>query len=116
MEQAVWTIPPERMKSERAHRVPLSAPALAILTELAKLRDDSGLIFHGQRHGRPMSDMTLTAVLRRMGRGDLTGFAAPSVIGRRRKRRTRTTSWNSRWRTRSATRSRRLTGAVWRGP
>ena len=47
-------------------------PALTILTELADLRDDSGLIFHGQRHGVPMSDMTLTAVLRRMGRGDLT--------------------------------------------
>ncbi len=72
MEQATWTIPAERMKSEREHRVPLSAPAMAILTELVKFRDYSGLIFHGQRPGTPMSDMTLTAVLRRMGRGDLT--------------------------------------------
>jgi integrase len=72
LDRTTWTIPGDRMKSARQHRVPLSAPALTILTELADLRDDSGLIFHGQRHGVPMSDMTLTAVLRRMGRGELT--------------------------------------------
>ena len=72
MDAAVWAIPASRMKSQREHRVPLSAPALAILAVLAQLKDGSGLIFHGQRHGKPMSDMTLTAVLRRMGRGDLT--------------------------------------------
>jgi integrase len=72
VERATWTIPADRMKGAREHRVPLSAPALTILTELAMLTDDSGLVFHGQRHGTPMSDMTLTAVLRRMGRGDLT--------------------------------------------
>ncbi len=72
LERAVWTLPAERMKSQREHRVPLSAPALSILADLAQLKDGSGLIFHGQRAGKPMSDMTLTAVLRRMGRGDLT--------------------------------------------
>jgi integrase len=69
---ATWTIPARRMKGGRAHRVPLSAPALAILDEMAKLKDGSGLVFLGMKHGVVLSDMTLTAVLRRMGRGDLT--------------------------------------------
>ena len=70
--RALWTLPAARMKGGREHRVPLSDAALAVLEAQAKLRDDSGLVFHGHRPGVPMSDMTLTAVLRRMGRGDLT--------------------------------------------
>ena len=72
VERATWTVPGSRIKGDTEHRVPLSAVALAILIEQAKPRDDSGLVFHGQRHGTPVSDMTLTAVLRRIGRGDLT--------------------------------------------
>jgi integrase len=72
LERATWTIPAARMKGGREHRVPLSDPALAVLGVQAAVRDDSGLVFHGHRDGVPMSDMTLTAVLRRMGRGDLT--------------------------------------------
>jgi integrase len=72
LERAVWTIPGSRMKSGVEHRVPLSAPALAVLHAQAKLRDDSGLVFHGLRPGAPMNDMTLSAVLRRMDHGDLT--------------------------------------------
>jgi integrase len=72
IEHAVWTVPAARMKGGREHRVPLSASALVIHARQRKLRDDSGLVFHDHRHGTPMSDMTLTAVLRRMGRGDLT--------------------------------------------
>jgi integrase len=37
---------------------------------MAELKDGSGLVFLGQRHGVPMSDMTLSAVLRRMGRDE----------------------------------------------
>src|SRR5262249_28934527 len=72
LERAVWAIPGSRMKSGVEHRVPLSAPALAVLHAQAKLRDDSGLVFHGLRPGAPMNDMTLSAVLRRMDHGDLT--------------------------------------------
>jgi integrase len=43
-----------------------------IVLKLAAIRDGSGLIFFGRERGKPLSDMTLTAVLRRMGRGDLT--------------------------------------------
>jgi integrase len=72
MAHATWTIPAGRMKGAREHRVPLSPPAMEILERLAALRDDSGLVFLGLRHGVAISDMTLTAVLQRMGREDLT--------------------------------------------
>ncbi|MFC7332932.1 tyrosine-type recombinase/integrase [Rhodocista pekingensis] len=67
-----WRIPADRMKAGRAHTVPLSARALAILNRMKELRssDDPGaLVFEGSRPGRPMSDMTLTMILRRMGAG-----------------------------------------------
>lgn len=63
----IWTVPAERMKAGRAHRVPLSRPALMILLKLAEVRDGSGLIFFGRARGQPLSDMSLTALLRRMG-------------------------------------------------
>ena len=47
----MWTIPAERMKVGREHRVPLSAPALAILHEMARLQDGSGLVFLGMTEG-----------------------------------------------------------------
>jgi integrase len=67
---AMWTVPASRMKAKKEHRVPLTAEALAALDKVRGL--DPDLVFPGQRRGRPLSDMTLTAVLKRMGRGDLT--------------------------------------------
>lgn len=64
-----WRIPGERMKAGKPHTIPLSTRALAILSRMQELRtsDDSGaLIFEGSRKGSPMSDMTLTMMLRRM--------------------------------------------------
>lgn len=82
--RAVWTIPADRMKAGKPHRVPLSAPALAVLAAMADLRDDkdgSGtLVFPGQRQGRPLSDMSLTAVLRRLNRADLTAHGFRSTF------------------------------------
>jgi integrase len=80
LERAEWTIPAERMKAGQPHRVPLSEPTLVLLREQAKLKDGSGLVFLGQRKGTPMSDMTLTAVLRRMGKGDLTAHGFRSTF------------------------------------
>jgi integrase len=67
----VWSIPPERTKAAREHRVPLSKPALAILKKLdaAKVSD---FVFPGQRAGKPLSVMALDMVLRRMGIGHAT--------------------------------------------
>lgn len=70
LENELWIIPAERMKAGKEHRVPLSKGAIQILEELPRL-EGSELVFPGQR-GRQMSDMTLTAVLKRMGRKDLT--------------------------------------------
>lgn len=78
----LWTIPAGRMKAEREHRVPLTKSALALLVdaESARVNDDK-YVFPGQprrrRHGTepahgPLSNMAMTEVLRRMGRGDIT--------------------------------------------
>jgi integrase len=71
LEGRLWTIPAERMKAGREHRVPLSEPAAAILRARRAVRE-SEFVFPGQRPGRPLSNMSLLMQLRRMGRGDLT--------------------------------------------
>lgn len=62
----VWTVPASRMKAEREHRVPLSPRALEILDELEPLRRGN-LVFPSFRADKPMSDMALSALLKRMG-------------------------------------------------
>lgn len=71
LQNATWTIPASRMKAGHEHRVPLSAEALALLAELPKFNDEA-LVFPSSKPGRPLSDMTLLAVLRRMERSDVT--------------------------------------------
>ncbi len=71
--KAIWTIPAGRTKAHRAHRVPLSREALALLLAASKLRRDSvSLVFPGQRSGRPLSLTSLTKEWRRSGGGDTT--------------------------------------------
>ncbi len=71
---AVWCVPPHRMKSGREHRVPLTDAALRVLEVMAPLRDDDagGWVFSGGRAGKPLSNMAMMMLLRRMGRGDVT--------------------------------------------
>lgn len=64
LQNAVWTIPGERMKMGKEHRVPLTERVLEILRDLPRI-DDSPLIFPAPRGGQ-LSDMSITAVLRRM--------------------------------------------------
>jgi integrase len=69
----LWTVPPERIKAGKEHRVPLSARALAILNEAKSARtSESEFVFPGGRRGKPLSNMAMTAVLRRMGCDDIT--------------------------------------------
>lgn len=68
----VWVIPAERMKGGKEHRVPLSAESRALIASMKKIATDATLIFPGMKEGKALSDMSLTAVLRRMDRGDLT--------------------------------------------
>lgn len=69
LDAAVWTVPAERMKAGREHRVPLSTDALALLRSLPAVGEH---VFPGQRGDAPLSDMSLTAVLRRMERDEIT--------------------------------------------
>jgi integrase len=73
-DNAVWVIPGARMKMKVEHRVPLSARALAIL-ESAKSLGDPTLVFPGSRQGRPMSDMTMSKLIKELGfDADIHGF------------------------------------------
>jgi integrase len=71
---ATWTIPGERAKQGRSHRVPLSSRAVEILAEARKLDDGSGLVFPSIR-GKALSDMTLSKLVKELGFGvDVHGF------------------------------------------
>ena len=70
LEDSLWVIPADRMKAKREHRVPLSDEAQAVL-ELAMGLDDN-FVFPGQKRGRGLSNMAMTQLLRRLGRGDVT--------------------------------------------
>jgi integrase len=70
---AVWTVPAGRMKAGKAHRMPLSAPALAILAEMRTARrGDHPFVFPGQRPRKPLSSMALEMTMRRLGAGEFT--------------------------------------------
>ena len=96
-EARLWTVPASRMKAGREHRVPLSEPALEILErereawfevearrhrKLLKEGEPGpvGPVFCGQLAGKGLSNMALLAVLRRMGRGDLTSHGFRSTF------------------------------------
>ena len=64
LEAAVWTIPAERMKARRAHRVPLPAAAIEILRPLLAVKIAGTSLAFPSATGRALSDMTLTKALR----------------------------------------------------
>ena len=71
LEARTWTIPASRMKMSRAHVVPLSDAAVAVLEQVRPLRDNSDLVFPSPvKQGRPLSSMTLTKALRDTGLAD----------------------------------------------
>ena len=64
---ATWEIPTSRMKMKRPFRVPLSMRALEILREARAVSDGSELVFPGTRSGRPLSDMTVSKLMKELG-------------------------------------------------
>nr|WP_055048891.1 site-specific integrase [Devosia sp. A16] len=64
LEKAIWTVPPERMKMQREHRVPLSRRAVDIVRAM-KERSMGSYVFSGERDGRPVSDTAMVKALRR---------------------------------------------------
>lgn len=69
--EAVWTVPGERMKGGKPHRVPLSPAAVALVRERIEAVG-TGYLFPGLRRDKPLSNMTMTLVMRRMGLGKFT--------------------------------------------
>ena len=65
-EGAVWTVPKERMKAGREHRVPLTPAALDLLGQARALGQRSGLVFPSPT-GKVLSDSTLSKLLRELG-------------------------------------------------
>ena len=72
---ATWTIPASRMKAKREHRSPLTARAVAILREARALGDGTGLVFPGTKSGKPLSDRTLSKLVKELDfAADIHGF------------------------------------------
>ncbi|MBU4435371.1 MAG: integrase arm-type DNA-binding domain-containing protein, partial [Alphaproteobacteria bacterium] len=96
LERKVWTVPASRMKAGREHRVPLSDAALEILEHqrgvwgeaearryrktVGEGRGPIGPVFTGLLAGKALSNMAMLAVLRRMGRSDLTSHGFRSTF------------------------------------
>ena len=66
LDAGVWAIPAARMKAKRDHRVPLSGRALAILHDVPRLSDGTGLVFRSRR-GKPLSSVTLPRLIKALG-------------------------------------------------
>ena len=65
LDKKVWTVPAIRMKAGREHRVPLSNRAVSILKQLRNL-DSGEFVFRGHKPKKPLSNMAMEMVLRRM--------------------------------------------------
>ncbi|MFG6637036.1 tyrosine-type recombinase/integrase [Sulfitobacter sp. 1A12126] len=75
LDRAIWTRPAHRMKSKKEHRVPLSPRAVEVLSKAHKLGPGKGLVFPGTKYGKPLSDMTLSKLTKRLGYDvDVHGF------------------------------------------
>lgn len=69
-DKRIWVIPDERTKTDTVHRVPLTVQMLKILEPLRALRSDC--VFEGQRRHKPLSNMSMLMLLRRMGVENVT--------------------------------------------
>ena len=75
----LWAIPAERMKGTRDHRVPLTPSALQLVSEMADIKLNE-FIFPGTKPGRPLSNMALLTLLKRMGYGHVTAHGFRSTF------------------------------------
>ncbi len=75
----IWTVPAERMKASKEHKVPLSDAAKVIIDALPII-DGNPHLFPGQRKQRPLSNMAMLKLLDRMGYGDYTSHGFRSTF------------------------------------
>ncbi len=71
LDQKLWTIPASRMKAGIEHRVPLTERAVAIVDDM-HAGQHGAFVFRGGKAGKPLSNMAMLALLKRMGRPDIT--------------------------------------------
>lgn len=83
LDRALWTIPADRMKMSREHRVPLSSAAVALLQAMPRL-EGTDMVFPSTKGGQ-LSDMTLSATMRRMHEAEIEA-QRPGFIDRVNKR------------------------------
>lgn len=80
----LWTVPAERMKAKKEHRVPFGARAIEIMEAMRKLAGSSpaadAFVFPGAARGKPLSNMAFLMLLRRMRRSDLTAHGFRSTF------------------------------------
>jgi len=79
LNEKVWVVSGERMKTGREHRVPLSGPALAVFKKMKEI-GESDFVFPGGKRGKPLSNMAMLALLKRIGRNDLTAHGFRSTF------------------------------------
>lgn len=72
LDAGLWTVPAERMKADREHRVPLSDDAAQIIETMQKARLSEYVFPSPRVHKKPISNMAMLQTLKRMGRDDLT--------------------------------------------
>ena len=84
IEAGLWSIPAERMKASRPHRVPLSRPAVEILRHMQAINDahpvPSKYVFNGQQWGKHPSEAIMLVLLKRMGRSDIVPHGFRSTV------------------------------------
>jgi len=71
LDKRIWTVPANRMKAGREHRIPLSPRAVAILRRLERMKAGE-FVFPGRARNKPLSNMAMEMVLRRMKVEDAT--------------------------------------------
>lgn len=79
LDDAVWSIPGQRMKNGSLHRVPLSAGAVAIVQAMRTVAQ-SNYVFPGGKKAKPLSNMAFLKLLKRMGRHDITAHGFRSTF------------------------------------
>lgn len=77
LREKTWTVPAERMKAKKEHRVPLCARAIEILKALPR---EAKFLFPGSQEAAPLSNMALLKLLQRMGRDDVTAHGFRSTF------------------------------------
>lgn len=80
LEKKVWTLPADRMKVGKEHRVPLCSRAIEILTNITSNRNPEEHVFSGWKQNTGLSNNALLALLRKMGRSDITAHGFRSTF------------------------------------